>query len=527
MIEKPPAFELQVVDQFSDKLWRLANLYYIIDDSGREVHFYPNDMQLLFLREMHYLNDILKGRQHGFTTLICLYILDECVFYPHVTGGVIAHTLDDVKKIFRRKIKNPYERLPDGIRAATAPTNDTVNEYVFGNKSEISVDTSMRSGTMQMLLISEFGQIALKFPEKAKEIKLGSFNTVHPGNYLFVESTGHGKGGEFFDLTMAARSLSRSGKPLSKMDFKYHFYPWWMNPKYALDSEEARHVVFTRKDSEYFANVELGINARIAKFGANEAWLIYWKEVLGGKLSMNQRAWYIKKRQWNGDDMKREYPSNENEPFEAILQGTLFGEQMAELRQQGRITRMRHEPSLAVHTWWDIGRRDKTAVWFFQMLGNELRFIWYEEKSFTGFPYWAKRLDALKTEQHFNYGNHLGPHDMNVTEWGVDKTRLQSAKDLGYNFTLGKQIHEKDQIEAARSTLPVCIFDEENAAVGITCLEQGRREWNDHLQMYAEGMRHDEYSHGCSSFMNGAAHLGSMMQGTARAMPVAQRRKAW
>lgn len=458
--EKPKAFDVEVVNNFSSKPWRLSNLYYIIDDSGREIKFQPNDMQLLFMKEMHYLNDILKGRQHGFTTLIALYLLDECVFYPNVTAGIIAHTLDDVKKIFRRKIKNPFDRLPDQIRLANAPTNDTVNELVLTNKSEISVDTSMRSGTMQLLLISEYGQIALKYPEKAKEIKTGSFNTVHPGNYLFVESTGHGKGGEFFDLTMAARKLSRSATPLSSMDFKYHFFPWWMNPKYILPMNEARHVVFTRQDIEYFDRVEKKISARVAAFGANEAWLDYWQNVLGGKLTLEQRAWYIKKRQWNGDEMKREYPSQEDEPFEAVLQGAIFGEAMATARQEGRITKMRWEPALLVHTWWDIGRRDKTAAWFFQMLGNEIRHIWYEEKAFTGFPYWADRLTKLREANKWNYGNHLGPHDMNVVEWGVEKTRLQSAKELGFAFALGKQIDEKDQIEAARATIPVCIFDE-------------------------------------------------------------------
>lgn len=517
---------VEVVDQFSDKFWRMTNLYYIIDDSGREVHFKPNEMQLLFLQEQWFLNDILKGRQHGFTTLIALWILDECVFYPNLTAGIIAHTLDDVKKIFRRKIKHPWDRLPDGIKAANPPTNDTTNELVFLNKSEIAVDTSMRSGTMNLLLISEYGQIALKYPEKAQEIKLGSFNTVHPGNYLWVESTGHGKGGEFYDLTMAARNFSRSGKPLTQLDFKYHFYPWWMNPKYALPPEDTKHVVFTRQDTEYFTRVEMKINRRIQAFGANEPWLRYWKEVLGGKLSLQQRAWYIKKRQWNGDDMKREYPSTEDEPFEAVLKGAIFGEEMALVRQEGRITRLRHEPALAVNTWWDIGRRDKTATWFYQMLGNELRFIWFEEESFKGLPYWIGRLNTLRTEQRWSYGRHLAPHDMAVTEWGVDKSRLQQAKDLGYIFDLGKQVDEKDQIAAARSTLPNCIFDEENCAAGIAHLEQARREWNDHLQQYAEGMRHDEHSHAASSYMNGCSHLGMLTHGRPRAQQVQGKRFA-
>lgn len=516
------AIDVHVVDQFSDKMWRLSNLYFIVDDSGQEVLFKPNDMQLLFLSEMWFLNDILKGRQHGFTTLIDIWSLDECVFHPNLTAGIIAHTLDDVKKIFRRKIKNPYDKLPGQIRDAVRAENRTANELVFSNRSEISVDTSMRGGTMNILHVSEYGQIALKYPEKAKEIKTGSFNTVHAGNYLFVESTGHGKGGEFFELTKAARDFSRSGKPLTKMDFKYHFYPWWMNPRYLLPPEDARHVVFTRQDQEYFANAEKKINKIIATYGErlDEPWLRYWREKLGEKLSIEQRAWYIKKRQWNGDEMKREYPTTDDEPFEAVIKGSIFGEDMAKVREQGRITRVVHEPALAVHTWWDIGRRDKTAVWFYQQLGNEIRFIWYEEDSFKGLPHYTKLLNDLRDKNRWNYGNHLGPHDMAVNEWGSDKTRWEMARNLGYFFHVSKQFDELDQINAGRALLPMCLFDEENCSAGITHLEMASREWNDHLQAYAQGMRHDEHSHGASAFMNGAMNMNLMLMGRVRAQAV-------
>jgi hypothetical protein len=515
---------VEVIDQFADKNWRLTNLYYIIDDSGQEVHFQPNPMQLVFLAELWYLNDILKGRQHGFTTLIDLWILDECVFYPNLTGGIIAHTLDDVKKIFRRKIKGPWERLPDGIKLSNPATNDTANELIFANRSEISVDTSMRSGTMNMLHVSEFGKISSVYPEKAVEIKTGSFNTVHPGNFIFVESTGHGRGGEFYALTKAARDYALLGRPLSKLDFKYHFYPWWMNPKYQLDDEDTANTPFNRQHIEYFARVEKKINTLISKFGATQPWLVYWRDTLGGRISLNQRAWYVKKFQINGPDMLREYPSHDEEPFEAIIVGAIFGEDMVKVRQEGRITKVRYEPALAVNTWWDIGRRDKTAIWFYQQAGNEMRFIWYHEDSFKGLPHYTKLLTDLRIEQKWNtYGTHLGPHDMSVTEYGSDKTRFEMARNLGYHFFVSKQFDQIDQINAGRALLPMCMFDEENCSAGVACLENARREWNDHLQSYANEMLHNEFSHGASSFMNGAMNMNLLSSaGRARALPVAE-----
>lgn len=519
-----PGLDIQVVDQFADKNWRLHNLYYIIDDTGRELHFVPNEMQLRFLDEYWYLNVILKGRQHGFTTLIDIFMLDECIFHPNLTGGIIALTLDDVKKIFRRKIKHPWDRLPAGIKEQNPPVNDTTNELIFKNKSEISVDTNVRGGTYNLLHVSEYGKISTVYPEKAKEIKTGSFNTVHPGNYIFVESTGHGRGGEFYLLEKAARDYSRTGRPLSELDFKRHFYPWWMNPKYQLSEEDTQHVVFTRDMNEYFARVEMKLAKLIAKFGAYEPWLVYWRDTLGGRLSMRQRAWYVKKKAINGDEMIREYPSTDDEPFEAVIVGAIFGAEMAKLRQEGRITKVKYEPALAVNTWWDIGRRDKTAIWFYQQAGNEMRFIWYYEDSFKGLPFYTKYLTDLRAEQKWTaWGTHLGPHDMAVTEFGTDKTRWESAKALGFFFHVGKQFDQVDQIHAGRALLPLCLFDEENASQGVTCLENARREWNEHLQAYANEMLHNEFSHGASSFMNGAMNMNLVANsGRHRAMPVGQ-----
>lgn len=497
--------DIEVVNQFGDQMWRLWNLYWIINDSGEEVRFVPNPMQVMFLKNMWYLNVILKGRQHGFTTLFCIFMFDTCFFVPNMTAGIIAHTLDDVKKIFRRKIRHPYDRLPEQLKVHNPAINDTQNELIFANKSEISVDTSVRGGTYNLLLVSEYATIAHQYPDKAREIRTGSFNTIHPGNYLFVESTGRGKGGEFYDLVMAARRLVQQKKKLGPLDFKYHFYPWWMNEKYVLPPELARQEVFTRQQTEYFNRVE---------------------RITGTKLSLEQRAWYVAKARWNGEDMKREYPSLDDEPFEAVLRGALFAEQMQKAREEGRITKVPHDPALGVDTWWDIGRRDKTAIWFVQICGSQVRFIWYHEEGFKDLPYFIQLLNELRMKHRWNYRYHVGPPDMGAYEFGSGATRYHQALRLGYEFIVADVYKQEDQINAARSLLAVSWFDAENCAVGITCLDQVRREWNEHLQTYMERYRHDEYSHGASAFMTGAVMLGMLQRGRPRAQPVETRRFA-
>ncbi|KKM15940.1 hypothetical protein LCGC14_1690790, partial [marine sediment metagenome] len=104
-----PAIPKPLVDQWSDRRWRLNNLYRIVNEDGINVPFRLNWAQEKLLGELHYLNVILKARQLGFTTVIDLYMLDECVFNSNVRAGVIAHTREDAENFFRDQAKLPYD----------------------------------------------------------------------------------------------------------------------------------------------------------------------------------------------------------------------------------------------------------------------------------------------------------------------------------------------------------------------------------------------------------------------------------
>jgi hypothetical protein len=55
--------------------------------------------------------------------------------------------------------------------------------------------------------VSEYGKICAKAPDKAKEIKSGTLNTIAPRQLVFIESTAEGRAGDFYDKTQQARSL--------------------------------------------------------------------------------------------------------------------------------------------------------------------------------------------------------------------------------------------------------------------------------------------------------------------------------
>ena len=194
-----------------------------------------NAMQERLYWSMAHRNVILKARQFGFTTLIDLFILDFCLFTPNIKAGIIAHKKDDAKEIFRTKIQTPYDNLPEKLQETIKADRSAADMMVFSNGSSIRVSTSMRSGTVALLHVSEFGNIAVKYPEKAEEIKTGAFEAVPTDGMIWVESTAEGVAGAFKDMYFH----TAVDEPAHPLQFKRHFFPWFENPEYVLNDSPA------------------------------------------------------------------------------------------------------------------------------------------------------------------------------------------------------------------------------------------------------------------------------------------------
>ena len=108
----------------SNPKWRLNNLYYIVDKQGHKTLFKLNWAQEELYSNMHYCNLVLKCRQLGISSLVCLLFLDRCLFNSNVSAGIIAHTLEDGQQMFRR-VKFAYDSLPEDLRNLITADNDT------------------------------------------------------------------------------------------------------------------------------------------------------------------------------------------------------------------------------------------------------------------------------------------------------------------------------------------------------------------------------------------------------------------
>ncbi len=478
-MEQAQAYQRLRDEYLASQEWRLNHLYHIRDKNGQKVLLNFNWAQRAFLSAIWYFNVILKARQLGFSTIICIYFLDCALFNSNHKCGIIDSGIDDAKKKLKM-IKYAYENIPPeflnnpliGIPTMTTNAAELVE---FSNGSGISVGTSHRGDTLQKLLISEYGKVSAATPEKAREIKTGALNAVGIGQQIFVESTAEGKAGEFYELCQLAINIKNSGKVLSRLDPKFHFFAWFNNPDYRLSDEETALAVVSKETEAYLSAFQL---------------------------DANQRAWYAVKERMMGDDMRREYPSTPEEAFEGSAEGAYYTKEMAELRKSGQVTFVPYDRTYPVHTYWDLGKTvDQSSILFFQEVKNRKCFIDYEEKTNITWDTYAMILK----DRGYNYGTHWWPHDGNIRQ--VTQSEILTSKQMAQRAGISpikvipvtKSVHE-DVTNYCKPLLPQVWIDESKCALFLTRLDSYRKKWDRVNAVWLNEHQHNEASHGADAF---------------------------
>lgn len=498
--------KLQQAGDWGRLEWRLDNLYWIVNKSGRAQQFKLNTQQRKFIRNLRPRNLILKARQRGFSTLVQIMQLDQALFRQTHNGVTISDTLPNAVKLFA-KIRFAYERLPGFMRQALPLGGITSDGLAIAHQSEhgpatstIGVGVSARGGTVQLLHVSELGKIGRRFPERAEEIKTGAFPAVPQDGCIIVESTAEGAFGLFWDLCEPAIKRAEEGKPETSLDWRLHFFPWYEAEDYRLSPEDTALVEISPERRRYFDKLEAE---------------------LGIVLDPQQRAWYVKTEEDLGKKMRQEYPSTPREAFEQAVEGAVYGEQMTWLRRHGRLVdALPINPEYPVNTYWDFGVNDATTIWFHQFIAQQHRWSYYTEGSGKGLRHWwVDVCEAHRAKHGYRWGRHFIPHDAEAEILGEHvTTKKKILEGLGMGRGQGGEIvvvprvaNLSTGIELTRAALVGNHWFDKRVAdpdkgldmgcgQGIKCLDGYQFLWDDKRGTWSAEPAHNWASHGADGW---------------------------
>lgn len=185
------------------------------------------------------------------------------------------------------------------------------------------------------------------------------------------------------------------------------------------------------------------------------------------------------------------------------LDGAIYADEVRAATTAGRFTKVPYDPSKPVHTYWDLGRADKTAIWFVQMVGFEFRIIDYYENQGKALGHYLKELQS----RPYVYGDCWLPHDANNELLASEQTIAQQCRAFGFKVRVTPKTSVVNGINAARTVFATCWFDSEKCADGLQALRNYRYEVDPETQQYSTNPLHDWASHGADAFRYFAVSL--------------------
>jgi phage terminase large subunit len=175
--------------------------------------------------------------------------------------------------------------------------------------------------------------------------------------------------------------------------------------------------------------------------------------------------------------------------FEAAVKGTYY----ADLFEQYDVTgTVRYDPMYKVNVAADLGKKDSTAMWFWQEpeTDDDFQVIRSHEADGKDLDYYFDYLDAQKYE----YGTIWLPHDAVAKKLGSKRSTIEQFlawADGRFAVRIVPRLSVQHGIDAVRRVLKQCRIDEEECYDGINALRHYKRRYNEVLKVYADNPLHD------------------------------------
>lgn len=177
------------------------------------------------------------------------------------------------------------------------------------------------------------------------------------------------------------------------------------------------------------------------------------------------------------------------------LEGAIFAKELRDAAD--RITNVPWNAAKPVETFWDLGKRDMTSIWFAQVIGFEYRILDFYENAGQNLAHYIKVLQ----QKPYTYGTTWLPHDAEHDLLASERTIAQQMRAAGHKVRIVPKVTKGNQIEAARAVFGQCWFDRERCADGLQHLRHYQYDVDPDTKLRSKDPMHDEHSHAADAFL--------------------------
>lgn len=188
-------------------------------------------------------------------------------------------------------------------------------------------------------------------------------------------------------------------------------------------------------------------------------------------------------------------------------QSMFFAVEMSAAIENGRV--LNFQPlNKPLHSAWDLGMNDMNAVIQFQIDDDGTFYILnYFEANGKSFNWHLNEMQMFANKHNLRIGQNFAPHDGAKRDYFSDeieakpKTIVEYGREQGYHFEIVKRPPRMAYgIEASRQHLYRCNFHLDNTKRLVECLSNFSKDYDEKMNVYKDGYKHDWASHGATSF---------------------------
>lgn len=151
------------------------------------------------------------------------------------------------------------------------------------------------------------------------------------------------------------------------------------------------------------------------------------------------------------------------------LDGAIFANEIQNAEKENRICRVTYDKSRPVNTFWDLGKRDHTAIWFVQRIGMDFNIIDFYQNTGHTIPHYINEMQ----KRAYNYGVLYLPHDGVNTSVLTERSAERILRAAGFRVRIVPRVSKKAiSIQAARVIFDQCYFDRDKTIDGLQALRR-------------------------------------------------------